>query len=182
LLAVRMQAALWLLVAATSAIAAADDASTVLERRVKAALLYRFLNYVEWQEPVQPGPGAPYMIAVVGADPLAAELAEFAANRSVQNHPLIVRSLRATEPLRDAHVVFVGRGETPSLAAIMRSAPNALIVTETDDGLAHGGVINLRLIDGQVRFDVSLEAARRRGLRLSARLLSVAHAVQGTAP
>ena len=83
-LAFRVHAALWLLVVTAAAFAAADDASVVLERRVKAALLYRFLNYVEWQEPMQPAANAPFIIAVVGADPLAAELAEFAASRSVQ--------------------------------------------------------------------------------------------------
>ena len=177
-LAMRVQAALCLLIAATSAVAA-DDASAILERRVKAALLYRFLNYVEWQEPLQPAANAPFTIAVVGADPLAAELAEFAAGRAVQNHPLAVRTLRATDPVREAHVVFVGRGETSNLAAIARGAPNALIVTESDDGLAQGAVINFRLVDGQVRFDVALDAAKRRGLRLSARLLSVAYSIQG---
>ena len=159
-LAMRVQAALCLLIAATSAVAA-DDASAILERRVKAALLYRFLNYVEWQEPLQPAANAPFTIAVVGADPLA------------------VRTLRATDPVREAHVVFVGRGETSNLAAIARGAPNALIVTESDDGLAQGAVINLRVVDGQVRFDVALDAAKRRGLRLSARLLSVAYSIQG---
>jgi hypothetical protein len=179
-LAVRVQAALCLLIAATFAVAA-DDASAILERRVKAALLYRFLNYVEWQEPLQPAANAPFTIAVVGADPLAAELTEFAAGRAVQSHPLAVRTLRATEPVREAHVVFVGRGETSNLAAIARGAPNALIVTESDDGLAQGAVINFRLVDGQVRFDVALDAAKRRGLRLSARLLSVAYSIQGAA-
>jgi len=178
-LAIRVQAALCLLIAATAAVAAADDASAILERRVKAALLYRFLNYVEWQEPLQPAANTPFTIAVVGADPLAGELAEFAAGRAVQSHPLVVRTLRAAEPMRDVHVVFVGRGETSNLATIVRGAPNALIVTESDDGLAQGAVINLRLVDGQVRFDVALDAAKRRGLRLSARLLSVAYSIQG---
>ena len=181
-LVIRVQAALCLLVAATSVVVAADDASAILERRVKAALLYRFLNYVEWQEPLQPAANAPFTIAFVGADPLAGELAEFAAGRAVQSHPLAVRTVRATEPMRDAHVVFVGRGEASNLTTIVRGAPNALIVTESEDALAQGGVINLRLVDGQVRFEVSLDAARRRGLRLSARLLSVAYAIQGAGP
>ena len=182
-MAARVQAALCLLVAAAAAIAATDDVSAVLERRVKAALLYRFLNYVEWQDPLQPAANAPFTIAVVGADPLATELSEFAAGRTLQGHPLNVRTSRAVETMREAHVVFVGRDEASRLAAIVRAAPpNALIVTESDDGLAQGSVINFRLVDGQVRFDVSLDAARRRGLRLSARLLSVAHTVQGMPP
>jgi len=161
----------------------ADDTAGVLERRVKAALLYRFLNYVEWPEAAQPPAGTPFTIGVVGADALAAELADFATGKTVLNHPLVVRPLRAGDAARDVHVLFVARGESAQTAAILRNAPaNVLVVTEAEDGLTQGGVINFILFDGQVRFDVSLENARRRGLRLSARLLSVAHLVLGMPP
>jgi hypothetical protein len=56
-------------------------------------------------------------------------------------------------------------------------APGSLVVTEWDNALREGSVINFVSVDGQVRFEVSLEAAQRRHLRLSARLLSVAHQV-----
>jgi hypothetical protein len=182
-LAARLQAGFCLLAVAMSALAATDNASAVLERRVKAALLYRFLNYVEWPESALPPANAPFTIGIVGADALAAELAEFVTGRTVQNHPLAVRTLPASEPVGNVQVMFVGQTEAAQLGVILRSAPpNALIVTESDESLALGSVINFLLVDGQVRFDVSLEAARRRGLRLSARLLSVAHSVQGAQP
>jgi hypothetical protein len=55
-------------------------------------------------------------------------------------------------------------------------------VTESADGLRNGSVINFIIVDGQVRFEVSLEAAQRRNLRLSSRLLSVAHTVHTGSP
>lgn len=181
-LAVRVQAGICLFFAAAAAIAANDDASAVLERRVKAALLYRFLNYVEWPEAASATANAPFTIGVVGADGLAAELAEFAIGRSVQNHPLAVRTLRPTDPIRDVRVVFIGHSEAAQLASVARSVPaGVLIVTESEDALTQGSIINFLLVDGQVRFEIALDAARRRGLRLSARLLSVAHSVIGAA-
>ena len=38
--------------------------------------------------------------------------------------------------------------------------------------------INLILVDGRVRFEVALDAAERSGLRLSSRLLALAHTVR----
>jgi hypothetical protein len=53
-----------------------------------------------------------------------------------------------------------------------------LVVTECDNGLQLGSVINFRLVDERVRFDVALDAAERNGIKLSSRLLTVANRVQ----
>lgn len=158
--------------------AAGDETAALIERRVKAAMLYRFINYVEWPEAAFGGPNAPFAIGIAGADALAAELTEFAAGRKVLNRPLQIRRRSAPNGLTDVQMVFVGKEESAQLAAIVRTAPrNALIVTESEDGLRQGSVINFVVVDGHVRFEVSLEAAQRRNIRLSSRLLSVAHNV-----
>jgi hypothetical protein len=159
---------------------AQDEVGAVLERRVKAALLFRFTNYVDWQDAVPQKPDAPFTIAIAGADALAAELSEAATNRTVLGRPLAVRRARAAELPKDAQVVFIGKGDAAQVGAAVRSIPpNVLIVTESDDGLQQGSIINFVIVDGQVRFDVSLDAARRRNVHLSARLLSVARNVIG---
>jgi hypothetical protein len=53
-----------------------------------------------------------------------------------------------------------------------------LVVTECDNGLQLGSVINFRIVDERVRFDVALDAAERNGIKLSSRLLTVANRVQ----
>jgi hypothetical protein len=161
---------------------AADDAATVLERRVKAALLYRFLNYVEW--PDAASSPTPLTIGIVGADALAAELSEVTAGRTINGRPLAVRVVRTADIGRvDTQLLFIGRGEASQLATLLRGVPpGVLIVTESEDALQQGSIINFKLLDGQVRFDISLDAARRRNIRLSSRLLSVAHTVSGAPP
>ena len=164
--------------AAVYAATPGDDAASVLERRIKAALLYRFINYVEWPDSAFASPSAPFTIAIAGADALAAELADFAAGRSVLNRPLNVRRLRSGESAKDTHIVFVGKEAATGLGAILRALPpSALVVSEWENALRQGSVINFVSVDGQVRFEISLEAAHKRNLRLSSRLLSVAHEV-----
>jgi len=79
--------------------------------------------------------------------------------------------------------VFVGASEKARLPQIARAAQTRgiLVISESDDGLDAGSVINLVVIDGRVRFEVGLEAAERTGIRLSSRLLAVAHAVRSGA-
>lgn len=182
---VRLAALLVLALATTSARTATDEAAAVLlERRVKAALIYRLTNYVEWPESAFADASSPFGIGIAGADLLAAELTEFAAGRRVLNRPLAVRRrARKAESFKDVQLIFIGREETAQLAGIIRAAPpNALIVTESENALALGSVVNFVIVEGQVRFEVSLEAAQKRNLRLSSRLLSVAQAVRTGAP
>ena len=164
-------------------VGAQQDAAPVLERRAKAALLYRFVDYIDWPASVFSKPESPFTIGIIGADVLAVEFAEFAAGHSVLMRQLVVRRLRPAEPVQDVQMLFVGRDAAVQLGEILRSAPaHALIVTDFENALQQGSVINFVVVDGTVRFAISLESARQRGIRLSSRLLSAAHAVHSDGP
>lgn len=175
-------AALLALAAALPGAAAAQEEAAALERRVKGALLYRFISYVEWPAAAFAGPDAPLVIGVIGNDTLASELQAFTAGRTAEKRSISVRRLRATDPLKDVHLLFIGRAESGQLERIARGRTPTLIVTEWPGALQEGSVINFVLVNDQVRFDISLEAARQRGLKLSSRMLSVANEVRTAAP
>jgi hypothetical protein len=54
---------------------------------------------------------------------------------------------------------------------------SALVVSESDSALAGGSVINFRLADERIRFEISLDAAEKSNLKLSSQLLSLALSV-----
>lgn len=174
----------WLVLAAFllgwAAIARAENGET-LERRVKAAFVYRMLEYVEWPAAALGESGTPLVIGVAGADEMAAELEQVTAGRGVRGHPIAIRRLGAGDLPAGLHVVFVGRALRERLPEIARAAAPraALVVSDAPGALAQGSVVNFVIVDGRVRFEVALDAAERSGLRLSARLLSVALQVQG---
>lgn len=164
---------------------AQSGASQVLERRVKAAFLYKFLGYAEFPAGAFASSGAPVTIGVVGSDEMAAELARVVAGRQVSGRPVQVRSLREGEPVAAVHLLFVAGSDNARTARVLRSVQGAQVallpVTESEFGLQYGSVINFRIIEERVRFDVSLDSAEKNNVKLSSRLLTVANrVVKGT--
>jgi hypothetical protein len=74
----------------------------------------------------------------------------------------------------------VGPGHDSELSLTGITSRPVLVVTENDRGLDQGGEINFLLVDRRLRFEVSLLAADRAGLKISSELLSVAVRVRGS--
>ena len=92
--------------------------------------------------------------------------------RKMDNHVLLVRSVRDRQ-LGGCHIALIG--DAPGLPV----APAAtLLVSESPGMLERGAMLNLQVEDGRVVFDVGLEAARRAGLDISAKLLRLARFVK----
>jgi hypothetical protein len=147
----------------------------VQERSVKAAFLAKFVSYVDIDSAA---PGAPLVIGVVGAGPVGSELARVAA-QNYSGRPIAVRMLAPDQPLAGVHMLFIGGAAADRAPRLLRAAAEhgVLTVTDFDEGLREGSVINFRLVDERVRFEVSLAAADKAGVKLSSRLLSVAYRV-----
>ena len=180
----RVLAAGALALAAASAFAQTGQQGVSPERRVKAAFLYKFLGYTEFPTTAFADPAAPVVIGVIGADELAAELGRVVAGRSVLSRPITVKVLHESDSTAGVHLLFVGGTDGARVRTILKAAQPGplLVVSEAEDGLQQGSVINFRLVDERVRFDVSLDAAEKNSVKLSSRLLTVANHVQKGAP
>ncbi|MBQ5947049.1 YfiR family protein [Massilia sp. ST3] len=170
-----------LLPAAT--VSADTPPSSVLERRVKAAFLYKFLAYAEFPPQAFADGAAPLVIGVAGSDEMAAELARITAGRMINGRTILVRLFREQDAQTPVHLLFVAGSDPARVGRMMRAAPVMfLTVTECGNQQHCGSVINFRIVDERVRFDVSLDAAERNNVKLSSRLLTVANRVQKGAP
>ena len=149
------------------------------EASVKAAFIYKFAGYVEWPAEAFASSDSPFVIAVMGSDEVATELAKIIPGRSIAGHPVTLRRLRDGESIRGSHLLFVARMEAGRLQSILRAAQQqgALSVTETERGLELGSAINFVLTEDRLGFEVSLEAADKSGHRISSRMLTVARRV-----
>jgi uncharacterized protein DUF4154 len=149
------------------------------EDAVKAAFLYRFAGYVEW--PSTAASSEPFTIAVLRADAVAEELQRFLPGRLVGGRAVRVRVIKSIQELDDAQMLYIGPALQDSLHSLLaRLGKRAvLVVTDDEHGLARGGMINFISVDRRIRFEVSLLASDRAGLKISAELLSVAARVEG---
>lgn len=144
------------------------------EASVKAAFLYKFLAYVDWPSGVLAAADTPLVIGVIGADAINAELQAIVAGRHVNGRRLLTRRLDPGDTLEGVHAVFVGRGVQANV--LERTRGRAVLVV-AEGGLEPGVMLNFVPVAGRVRFEAAPVAAERVGIKLGARLLSVAERV-----
>jgi hypothetical protein len=178
-----LAAVLWMLLGVLGAAGPprADAAATesYSEDAVKAAFLYRFTGYVEWPPGALANP--PFVIAVLDADDVAAELARLLQTRQVQNLAAQVRPIRSIREFNNAQMIYVGAAHREDLRHVIASLAGrpVLVVTSEQDGLEAGSSVNFLLIDQRVRFEISVDAAHSAGLKVASELLAVAIRVRG---
>lgn len=165
------------LVCTATALPALGQSDSSLERGVKAAFLYKFAGYVEWPATIFAKPDTPIVIAIAHEPALADELERIIPGRRIDNRPIAIRRLKEGESPAGAHILFIGAIERGRTAALIRAAQAhpLLVVTEIDNGLALGSGVNFVLHQGRVRFEAAAETVEKSGLKLSSRLLAVAH-------
>jgi hypothetical protein len=151
----------------------AQGAGSSSEAAVKAAYLLKFPAYVDWPAAAFDSPDAAQVIGVLGAEKVLAELEWLVVGRRVNGHPVLARRVLPGDSLDGVHVLHVGPGmRVPPLLGLP-----VLVVTDAPNGLLEQGVLNFVTVDRRVRFEASVAAAERAGLKLSARLLAVAERV-----
>lgn len=150
------------------------------EYDLKTAFLYQFTLYVQWPADQLGAASEPLVFGVVGADEIASNLRQLTTG-TVQGHPIEVRELEPGADVSGLHVLFIADAEEANSAAMLRAAvaDSVLTVTENTSSLPASSVINFALLDGKVRFDVSLTNAQAADLEISSRLLQIARSVAG---
>jgi TonB family protein len=158
-------------------------AQSASESQVKAAYLYNFAKSAEWPAGSLPS-DSPVVIGVVaGDDDFFDVLSRTVAGRAIRGHPILARRVSEDGEIKACHVIFIresaGRRRTLALIDALGSA-SVLLVGEDDGFLREGGMINLVLAAGKIRFEVERGALERANIHLGAELLALAMTRSGS--
>ncbi len=139
-----------------------------VEDNLKATFLYRFLDYIEWNNKN----GEPLNIAVLGESGVYQPLLYISRERS-RSRVINVRRVRHVDEIGNNQVVFISRFYTHSKeAAIVRlDKRNALIISEEKGGLDKGSHINFLVSDNKLKFEINLRKASGSGFKIGSQLL-----------
>ena len=146
-----------------------------LEYQVKAAFLFNFTKFVQWPSTAFADANSPFLICIFGSDPFGRALDDIIEGESVQGHKITVQRIN-TETPQACHVLYSSENTMPPWS--IPASSSVLTVGEGDRILSHGGVIAFVIDNGRVRFDISVKAASKQGLKLSSKLLSVARNIE----
>lgn len=151
-----------------------SSAQEVTGPALKAAFLFNFVKFTVWPADALPD-AAPLFMCVVNDRAIGQSLTGAVKGRTILGHEIRVLETEDPAVLRTCHVIYVSGSRAMAMKALaaVRSAA-VLTVSDQQAFTADGGVAQLHVQQGQLRFAIGLEAARAARLQISSKLLALA--------
>jgi hypothetical protein len=146
------------------------------EYQIKAAFLFNFAKFVEWPPQAFSDTNAPIVIGVMGKNVFGTDLEKTIRDKTVNNRHFKFIEIAPGGEATHCHILFISPSEKDNLSKIVDGLHNAsvLTVSELDQFIKAGGMINFTIEDSKIRFQISDDAAKKAGLKISSKLLSLA--------
>jgi hypothetical protein len=155
--------------------ASTGGAQNVTESSLKAAFIYSFARFTEWPQDVLPTTG-PFTACVLGDNPIRDALERTVKDRQLSGRGVSVLLVKFDGNLRSCHLLYVS-GVTPTqiagIVAAVKGAP-VLTISDVDSFAQQGGIAQMFVENGKMRFDLNLEVAKLSRLQLSSKLIVLA--------
>ena len=155
---------------------AASTPRVLTEAQAQAGFLYNCALFVSWP----PGETATEIVlAIIGGEPASSALGDL-DGRPVHGRVLRVRWLKSTDALDGVHIVFFPGDDPRTAGAVLErlAAQPVLTVGGSSDFTRQGGAVRLYTDYGRVRFEINLSRVELAGLKVSAKMLSLARIVR----
>ena len=163
------------------------------EYRVKAALLYNFVRFVDWPGEKAANIDEPIIIGIIGNDPFGGVF-ESVKDTYVKGRKVTIERFKSLDELkkdasqaesllrsqvnaiRKCHLLFICSSEKEHLSEIIESLKGVpvLTISELADFAESGGIIELLMEKGKVRFEINLSVAEKADLKVGSQLLRLA--------
>jgi uncharacterized protein DUF4154 len=157
-------------------------AQDVSESSLKAAFIYSFAKFTDWPQDALPST-ATFTACVLGDSPILNALERTVKGRLLSGRGISVSEVHLDGKLRSCHLLYVSGitlAQVSVIVAAVKGAP-VLTISDVDHFAQQGGIAQMFVENGKMRFDLNLEVARQSRLQLSSKLLVLAaHVHDGT--
>jgi len=149
------------------------------EYEVKAAYIYNFAKFVEWQNGRFQDGSDTIHVCVLGDDPFGHSLAAI-GGKTAGERKIGVKQNVSIQNIDGCEIVFISGSDEEHLGQILKTLnrSQALTVGDTEGFAERGVMINFYMENRTVRFEINPKAAKHAGLRISSNLLRIARIVQ----
>jgi uncharacterized protein DUF4154 len=154
-----------------------------LEYDVKAALLYRCLQLVEWPSTNSAQSPDEVTIGIFGKNQFGDSL-DCLSGKRLAGRQLTVKKVSKLARAARCQLLFVSVSEDKRTSKVLESLGSLPVLTigEAPGFTERGGIINLLLEGKNIRLEVNAAAAEKAGLLLDPRLVKLAEALAAPTP
>jgi len=150
------------------------------EYELKAAYIFNFTKFVTWPSTAFKDESAPIKICIPRNRMLEYAFSAL-TQKSSQKRRIEISGYENTKDSGNCHLLFFDEPLDSSIVAkVLMSVRNSPILTigVSRDFVTQGGIIRFVTTDGRLTFEINPEAARRAGLEISSKMLSLAKIVR----
>ena len=155
-----------------------SETSGSREDRIKAALLFKLVKFVDWPAMAMAGQD-PIQICVLGESPVGDALA-VVDGKPARDRLAKFRKITTLAEVKGCHLLYIPAGARELVNGLPAAARGRGILTVSDatDFARRGGIIGLTRGENKLSFEINLRNARESGLEPSAPLLELAIIVE----
>ena len=150
-------------------------AGNVSEYRIKAAFIYNFARFTEWQDD-----SSELKICIYGKDPFESNIDGLNGKKAGEKTIRIVRT-QLIDEVSTCHIAFLNikPPERHLFEKALNKIKNAKVLTiaDADNVVNFGVMIGLLITDDKVGFEINHTVAKSSGLEISSKLLKLAKEV-----
>ena len=153
-------------------------AQDVTEVTLKGAFLFNFARFTEWPADALPT-DATVSACILGDRPVAEAFSRTVRGKQLAGRSIAVTMIAPEASLPVCHLLYVSNlaaSRIAEIVAALRGAP-VLTISDSEQFTARGGIIQVFVESGKMRFRINSRSAKRAGLQLSSRLLALAEVV-----
>jgi len=145
---------------------------SVHEPNLKAAFIYNFTKYIEWDTSDVHND---FVVGILGSSPVSGYLTEIAKTKSAKNKRIIIHHYNKPDEIGPCHILFISANTTFSLSSILEHAGKGVLTISEQPGYAsQGTALNFVIVNDKLKFEANLKAIYSAGLNASSQLLKLA--------
>lgn len=160
-----------LLFGSRSSLAQSEDN---LEYKIKTAYLYNFTKFIEWPDKHS----ATFNLCIIGSSPIKAVIPSL-EGKTAFDKPISIRYFDTVKQVADCHIAYFEQLDSADSAVLNTQLKNTLTVSSQELFAEHGGMIGFALEQEKLRLHINVQAIKRQGLTISAKLIEVAVQAKG---
>lgn len=148
-----------------------------IEYKVKAAYIFKFFKFFEWNNSDSTIPKQPFRIGVIGDSPIYAALENL--SKISGGEGIIPKKINVGDSLEGLHLLFLSKSSSDSLQKVTQESQslNILTVGEETSFCLKGGAVNFVIENEKVKFEINRQAVKKAGIKVSSRILKAAKLV-----
>lgn len=142
------------------------------EANLKAAFIYNFTGYIDWENITLENK---FIIGIIGPASLDAPIAEIARTNLAKNKKITIKHFSKPEDISFCHILFISKNTQFPVQSILDEVDKGVLTISEEPGLAkRGTAINFVLVNDKLKFEINLKAVNSAGLKVGSQLLKLA--------